>query len=225
MASQKSIWFHIGHALERARRSGPPVRRGVTGLAERRRETEVSEPEGSVVARGPLPATDDLIAAGIAMLVDRTLGGWGASRRPRFTGLLKAGAAGAAAALLVDLLRPLLLEDAEVFELDRDTADHMIAGVAQGLVYAAIVEPRTPGPALLKGALYGSVEYVADPIGGLAKLLGPHAPHQRIPLVGDVFDDLTSHERAFLEHVVFGVALALIYESSPSSNGIRPDDD
>ena len=100
----------------------------------------------------------------------------------------------------------------------------MIAGVAQGLVYAAIVEPRTPGPALLKGALYGSVEYAADPLGGLAAVFGGQTPQARIPVIGDFLDGLDAHDRAFIEHLVFGIALALLYDPSPSSNGI-PDDD
>ena len=38
----------------------------------------------------------------------------------------------------------------------------------------------------------------------------------------DVLDD---RERAYLEHLVFGIALALIYESRSASNGIDPDDE
>jgi hypothetical protein len=107
--------------------------------------------------------------------------------------------------------------------LDKEMGDRLIAGVGQGLVYGAVVEPRVPGPSLVKGALYGTAEYAVDPVGGLSRLLGAHAPQHRLPVIGHLLKDLDPHDRAYLEHVVFGVALALLYGSSPSSNGIRID--
>ena len=38
-------------------------------------------------------------------------------------------------------------------------------------------------------------------------------------------DGVDAHDRAYLEHLIFGIALALIYESRPSSNGIRFDEE
>jgi len=109
---------------------------------------------------------------------------------------------------------------------DVDSAgDRILSGIAQGLVYGGIVEPRVPGPALIKGALYGSAEYAVDPAGGISGLLGSHAPHKRLPMVSHMLEDLNAHDRAFVEHVVFGVSLALLYGSSRSSNGIRVEDD
>jgi hypothetical protein len=224
MASTKSFWFRLGHALERAR-STPPSRRPLQGLAER--SDERAEP--STGRRSPevpaLPSGDDLLAAGVAMAVDRALAAWTGSRRPGLSGLLRAGAAGAAAALLVELVRPLLTGEGDRPRLDRTTADRMLAGVGHGLVYGSVVEPRVPGPPALKGALFGSVEYAADPLGGLAGVLGPHAPQRRLPVVGGMLDELEPHERAYLEHVVFGITLALLYGSRSSSNGMRPEDD
>jgi hypothetical protein len=165
------------------------------------------------------------MAAGVAMLVDRLLGGWGRRSKPGITGLVRAGVAGAAAALLVDLARPLMRGKAEIPVIDRDTADRLVAGVGQGLVYGAVVEPRLPGPAVLKGAVYGSVEYATDPIGGLSGLIGPHAPQRRLPVAGAVLDGFGHHDRAYVEHLLFGIALAMIYESSPSSNGIRLEEE
>ena len=142
-------------------------------------------------------------------------------------GLLRAGVSGAAAALLVELVRPLLHGEARLPVLDEGTKDRLLAGAGQGLVYGAVVEPRLPGPALLKGAAYGSVEYAVDPFGGLYRLLGPHAPLRRIPGVGAFLDDLDPHDRAYLEHVTFGIALSLLYESgsSPRSSGITEDEE
>ena len=225
MASNKSIWFHIGHALERARHAAPPSGGSLQGLSERsekktQRSTERHDPEVPA-----LPASDELLAAGLAMAVDRALAAWTGRSRPGFGGLLRAGAAGAGAALLVELVRPLLSPDGDRSALGRTTADRMLAGVGHGLVYGSVVEPRVPGPPVLKGALFGSVEYAADPLGGLSGLLGRHAPQRKLPVVGGVFDELDAHERAYLEHVAFGIALAVLYGSRRESNGMRSEDD
>lgn len=217
MASNKSFWYHLGHALERARHT-TPARHGVAGLEERKREGagKVERPR----SRPPIAGSDELLAAGVALVVDRVLAGWGRKDPPGLVGLVRAGAAGAAAALLVDLLRPLIRGEARVPTIDRGTGDRMLSGAGQGLLYGAVVEPRVPGPALIKGAVYGSAEYWAEAVGGMSELLGSHAPHRHLPVLGDVLDGLADHERAFLEHLVFGIALALIYGSRSSSNGI-----
>lgn len=220
MSSKKNIWYHLGHALERSRHV--PARDGtLSGLAERVRKRDEApvirdDSEGS-------PA-DELIGAGVAVVVDRLLTSWTGRRSPGFSRLLRAGAAGATAAVLVDLLRPLLSGE-RMPDFDHEMTERILSGVGQGLVYGAIVEPRLPGPSLLKGAVYGSVEYAADPIGGLTGLLGSHAPQGRLPFVGDMLEGAEAHERAYLEHLVFGIALAILYESSPSSSGIRSNDD
>ncbi len=226
MASHDSIWFRLGHAIERARTGAPGAGKAVVGLshlwAKREPGRSVERSEGP---RSALPSADDLMTAGVALIVDRVLGGWGRRVDPSFSKLVRAGAAGAAAALVVDLVRPLLQGNPELPVLDRRTVDRLIAGIGQGLVYGAVVEPRLPGPALVKGALFGSVEYAADPIGGLSGLLGSHTPQNRLPVIGDLLEELDSHDRAYLEHVVFGIALAVIYESNPSNNGIRPEEE
>lgn len=192
------------------------------GLAHRRAEPEIAREREP---RQPIPSADELMSAGVAVVVDRVLAGWSGRKAPSFSKLLRAAAAGATAAVLVDLLRPLLAEEGAFPGLDRETADRVLAGVGQGLVYGSIVEPRVPGPALIKGALYGSAEYATEPVGGLHGLLGAHVPQNRLPIVGDVFDVVAPHDRAFLEHLVFGITLALLYESSSSSNGIRPEEE
>jgi hypothetical protein len=224
MASTNNIWFQIGHAIERARHGVPAKGTSVASLRDRlaqREEERAQERE----TRSPVPTSDDLMTAGVAMIVDRVLGSWGRRAEPGFTRLLRAAASGAAAALIVDLVRPLLRGEPGLPVLDRDTADRIIAGAGQGLVYGAVVEPRVPGPSLAKGVLFGSAEYMADPLGGVSGLLGQHAPQNRLPVVGDVLDRLEDHEQAWLEHVAFGIALAVIYESSDSSNGILNDEE
>lgn len=228
MTSKKSIWFHLGHALERARHPQPKAERKVLGLAERRATEEGSRDGHGLPAprlpAGEVPSADELVAAAIAVSVDHLLARWTGGRTPGFSSLLRACAAGATAAILVDLVRPLLRGDRSVPILDEGTADRLISGVSQGLVYGGVVEPRLPGSSVVKGAIYGSAEYAADPVGGLGSLLGSHTPQRRLPFVGELLDGVDAHDRAYLEHLVFGIALAILYESSPTSNGI-PDDE
>jgi hypothetical protein len=216
MASKKSIWYHLGHALERARHTGS-TQPGAAGVGARRKKAE-EKPHAA-----HLPSADDLLATGVALLVDRVLAHWGQKNPPGLSGLMRAGAAGAAASLLVDLVRPLVRGQPKLPSIDRATADRMLHGVAQGVLYGAVVEPRLPGPALLKGAAYASAEYWTDPMGGLAELLGAHAPHRHIPVLGEALDALGEQDQTYLEHLVFGIVLALIYEPGSSSSRIASD--
>ncbi len=226
MPPKKSFLFRLGYALERARQ-GPPAASHAVG---RSRSQSLSQSLGQslkglgeTAPRSAWPSPEDIMASGATVAVAKVLNGWKPRGKTGALRLLRAGAAGAAAALVVDLLRPLLRGDPGIGPLDKEMGDRLIAGVGQGLVYGAVVEPRVPGPSLVKGALYGTAEYAVDPVGGLSRLLGAHAPQHRLPVIGHLLEDLDPHDRAYLEHVVFGVALALLYGSSPSSNGIRID--
>ena len=220
MASDKNIWYRLGHALERARHNVPSPGDVLPGASEQ------DEEEGTaLVPRPDIPSSDELISAGVTLLVDRALHGWGRRSDPGLGGLVRAAAAGAVAALLADLVRPLLRDDVGLPGVDGETAARMLAGLGQGLIYGGVVEPRIPGPALFKGALFGSMEYAVHPFGGLSGILGSHTPQGKLPVVGHLLDDLDGRDRAYLEHLVFAIALALIYESNPSSSGILPDDE
>lgn len=237
MSAKKSIWYHLGHALERARHAPDRGKHPLVGLAERtgerRPEPRVeSTPERNqrgfpvlTDALPELPQADELVGASIAIAVDQLLARWTGARTPSVAGLLRACAAGAAAAVLVDLVRPLLRGDEDARPLEDGVTDRLLSGVSQGLVYGGVVEPRLPGPALVKGAVYGSAEYASDPIGGLGSLLGSHTPQRRLPFVGELVDRTSPDERAYLEHLVFGIALAILYDSSPSSSGIDHEDE
>ena len=222
MSSEESFWFRIGYALESAKLpSAPRGRQRVPGLADRaaRPRPAPHEPSGDGLL------TDQLVTAGITALAARLLDAWQPRRSVGFKRLLWAGAAGAAAALLIDVLKPVLRGQPELPMLDRDTGDRLLAGVGQGLLYGAVVEPRVPGPLLLKGALFGSAEYATDAAGGLMHLLRAHAPLGRIPLVGRMLEDVDPRDRVYVEHLAFGIALALLYGTSPSSNGTVPEDE
>ena len=224
MSSDESIWFRIGHAWERARLASSTGRQGpLVPLSQRR------APEGDDARRSEhpasLPTAEEMILVGSMFVLDRIVGRRAREREPGVLSLLRAGLSGAAAALVVDLVRPILEGEPALPVLDRETGDRLLGGFAQGLLYGALVEPRVPGPALVKGALYGTVEYAADPMGGLGTMLAPHTPQGRLPVLGELFASVASHERVYVEHLVFGIALALLYESSAASNGIVDDAD
>jgi hypothetical protein len=134
-----------------------------------------------------------------------------ARHTPGVLGLLRAGAGGAGAALLRELLDPLIRGEGGRPQLRAVASETLLAGAARGLVYAAMIEPRLPGPHALQGVLYGSLEYAVSPWGGLDALLGERAPHRRIPLVSGLFVDYALGEDSYLDHLAFGVALALLY--------------
>jgi hypothetical protein len=224
MSSDQSIWYRIGYALGRARVPAPSGAGKLSSLAERHRKKP--PPSRDRRARGP-GGKEDLLVSAAVVAVGKVLEGWRPRRPSGVLRLLRAGASGAVAALLVELLRPLLRGDPGARSLDDDTVDRLLAGAGQGLVYGAVVEPRLFGPDLLKGTLYGTAEYAMHPLGGLYRMLGSHAPLRRIPGVGSLLGELDSHDRAYLEHVTFGIALALLYGtgSRSRSNGIDDDDD
>jgi hypothetical protein len=221
MSSEPNLWFRIGYALERTRGSAPSAGKRLGGLSDRARKKATRRKGDAHVAGLP---TEELLTAGIVLLAGKMLDAWRPRHRVRFTGLLRASAAGAGAALVLDLVKPLLHGRLELGSVDRGTVDRMLAGLGQGLVYATVLEPRIPGSALLKGVLYGSAEFAAGAAGGLAHVVGVHEPRARLPIIGHLLDDLDPHDRDYVEHLVFGIVVGLLYESSAASNGIDEDD-
>lgn len=211
MSSDSNPWYRFGYLLAQAREGPSQARDALSGLAERVRDVVPGGERGGRKSPFPLPETDQIVAAGLAAVAARLLSAW----RPRHaTGvgdLVRAGLTGAGAALLVELARPLLRGERELPSLDDGTFDRIVAGVAQGLVYGAVVEPRLPGPALLRGAAYGAAEYAAGPLGGLGRVFGRATPQGRIPVVGRVLEGMDGRERAFLEHLAFGVVIGVLY--------------
>lgn len=234
MASETSIWFRLGYAMETARRARSRAGRRLAGLAERTRGSAAAGEPTRAAAQAAVPEKarerpreeeaaspfDELLWTAAAALAGRLLDAWRPRRRPGAFGLLRAGVAGGLAALALELLEPLLDGRGERPALDREAGERILAGVGQGLLYGAVLEPRVPGPAALKGVLFGSAEYAADPSGGLSKLLAAHAPLAGVPLVGGLVEGRARPGRRYLEHLVFGVTLAMLYGSSRSSNGM-----
>lgn len=217
MSSDSTIWYRVGYALERVRGGDTPSDESTNG----RKPAGRSRAEAS--DRGDWPTADDLIASGVTALAGKVLSAWRPARKVTFTRLLRSGLAGAGAALLVELVKPLLTGRAELPELDERVGSRMLAGAGQGLLYGAVVEPRMPGPPLIKGAVFALAEYLAHPAGGLSHLLGAHAPQGRLPVVSDLLEDLTPEDREYVEELAFGVALAVLCGSS-ADDGIEDDD-
>jgi len=216
MSSEHSIWYRLGYALERGRQAPRPAARNLARRRDRRPAGE--KPRGPT---SPLawPDADQLLASGAVALAAKALDLWRPRRKTGLTDLLKAGLAGAAAAVAVEAVRPLIEGRAELPGLDPQALERILVGAGQGLLYGGVVEPRLPGPAVVKGALYGSVEYAVHPAGGLGRLLGSYAPLRRVPVLGRFLEGLAPHERSYVEHLAFGIAVALIYGSSLSSSG------
>ncbi len=220
MSSEHTIWYALGYALERARQAQAPAARKLARRRERR-------PAERGLRGRPSPSTwpdaDQLLATGAVALAAKALDLWRPRRSTGIATLLKAGLAGAGAAVAMEAVRPLVRGRAELPELDAQAWDRILGGAAQGFVYGGVVEPRLPGPAALKGTLYGSIEYALDPAGGLGRLLGSRAPLRRVPTLGPFLEALKPHERSYVEHVAFGIAVALIYGLASSSKGILDD--
>ena len=223
MSDTESIWFRLGYALEKARQE-PPAR--LRGIGERqdagRRSASKDAPrndgrqrEGDS-DRGREDALDALLTTGAGALAAQLLGLLPARRRPGPLSLLRAGAAGAGAALLRELVDPLLHGRLRIPRLGPEVGEALLAGAARGLLYASLLEPRLPGPALARGVLYGSAEYAVSPWGGLPRILGDRAPHKRIPFMSGLFEDYALGEDTWSDHLVFGLALAILYGSEPA---------
>lgn len=220
MSSEDQFWHRIGYAIERAKGRPAEANSALAGLAAR---MGIAAPGKTAARRSPfpLPDTDQLLAVGLTALAGRVLAAWKPRHDTGVFDLLRAGLAGAGAALLVELARPLLTADRDLPAIDEETFNRVLAGVAQGLVYGAVVEPRLFGPGVLRGALYGTAEYAVVPLGGLAKVFGKATPQGRIPAIGRVLDHVDARERAFLEHMAFGVVIGALYGVQRDKRGIR----
>lgn len=211
MSSDSNPWYRLGYLFAQAREGPSQAHGALSELAGRVRDVVPGTDRGRNESRFPLPDTDQIVAAGLAAVTARLLSAWRPRHATGIGDLIRAGLTGAGAALLVELARPLLRGDAELPSLDDGTFDRIVAGVAQGLVYGAVVEPRLPGPGIVRGAIFGAVEYAAVPMGGLGRVFGRATPQGRIPVVGRVLEGMDGRDRAFLEHLAFGVVIGVLY--------------
>lgn len=221
MADQESLWYRLGYGLEHARGAALGGRR-LRSLAERREDNVAPRPPARPAAEPAGPGHEDgyeaVVAALAAALGSRALHLVPARRRPGLGRLLKAGLAGAGAAVARELVRPLLVGRSDGRAPQEAVRDAAVAGAARGLLYGALVEPRLPGPPLVRGLLFGYVESLASPWGGLTRLAGRSAPHRQVPVLSALYDDLPPDEDTLADHLLYGATLALLY------GGAEPED-
>ena len=225
----KSIWYHVGYALESAR-LGARSAQGVRSAQEVRsagkgRSAKKGPPagKGRSAERRPVSSTvDQLIATGTGMLGDRLVS-IVAGRRPGGLRLTRAAVAGAGAALALSLFRNGKNGKPGVGQSPYDPTAELLTGAARGMLYGAVLEPRLPGSPLLRGATYGVMEYMTSPFGGLDGILGASGPHRTMPIVAALLGPRVfgSGAVSMADHVAFGVTLGLLYGEGSARRGSR----
>lgn len=242
MSTSKTLWYRIGYALEKTRRS--PVQKRLASLAERQDDDE--ESGGSpfsdlarMLVGGSTPSRTSDASTSASDGEDEEEGGFDAgdlwpllgtvgmaaltrlvSRRPLTMGaIVKAALVGAGAETARLMVRRLRFGPAA----DEELTDDLMRGAANGLVYGSILAPIAPGAALSKGLIYGAGSYLASAKGGVPELLGTLSPHRRIPGLSGLVRPAVSQEDV-VDHLIFGIVLAVLYESNRASSGTLSTD-
>ena len=205
MQNKENLWYRMGYALETAR-----IRLPVSSEVDKG-SSDAAKGKPSPVGEVSHKALGALLTVGAGSVLTRVLSIWPSRQGPGLLRLLRAGAAGAAAALLAEAARPFLTGQHPDTALEEKMTDLLLAGAGRGLLYAALVEPRIPVPPILQGIAYGGLEYALRPWGGLGELAGSGAPQGKIPALSVLLRDPGTEEK-LVEHVAFGVALALLYD-------------
>lgn len=202
MQKKEDLWYRVGYALEKVRDRLPPPSHESAG--KRSPSNTTSHDVSNKVI-------DAVLAVGAGSLFTRVFSLLPHRRTPGLFNLLRAGTAGAAAAFLAELVRPALTGKTPHTPMEEALTDILFTGAGRGLLYAALVEPRIPAPAILQGAAYGGLEYALTPWGGLGEVAGSKAPQGKIPALSVLLKDRGTDEQ-LVEHIAFGVALALLYD-------------
>jgi hypothetical protein len=224
MHENEDLWYRIGYALEKVRQrlpaatpSGSVLPSGSDGTPESQgRSTDRMTAALRKAREKQLDATSSkvlevLLTLGAGTALTRVLTLLPGRRRPGLFRLLKGGAAGAAASFLSGLARPLISGKPSDGSLEEELTDILLSGAGRGLLYAALIEPRVPRPPLLQGTAYGALEWALSPWGGLEELAGSAAPQHKVPVLSVLLKNRGDEEQ-FLEHLAFGIALALLYD-------------
>ncbi len=216
-------WFRIGYALERTR-SRMPGPGGGRRASRGGRSGADAEDEGSG-GTGPADAAlEAFLLSGGSVVVGRLLRAWPGRGSPGPVRLLRAAVAGAGARLGTLLVGTAVRGDPRLPGSAEALGERLLAGAARGLVYASVVEPRVPGPPLLRGLVYGGLEAGLAPWGGLEALLGAESPRRRMPFLGSLLgsgeesghgkggDAGTGDAVSLEDHLFFGAVLAELYD-------------
>ncbi|MBX6363314.1 MAG: hypothetical protein IRZ00_05550 [Gemmatimonadetes bacterium] len=103
-------------------------------------------------------------------------------------------------------------------EAGRALARRAAADLVAAAAYAALVYPRIPGPAVLKGLAFGLLDAGTGTAGGVVGVLEGLAPRLRIPLArlhpGGV-------QREAIRALALGLALGLVYPGPARKDGAK----
>ena len=231
ISDDQDIWYRLGYALERVREvpSSVPGLETLEGLGgastgERSGGRKGRARSGDGGAENPdnLPAR--LLDQGVRALGNRVLAALPSRSRTRLLDFLAAAVSGVAATVLAEVVGTLLSSAKELPPEADELALTLSGGVGRGLAYAGVVEPRIPGPAFVAGFLYGTAEYMTASWGGIPSLLGSAAPHRKVPLLSEILEADDRAGDPYLEHLIFGLALALLYDSLRPKRGTTDEE-
>jgi hypothetical protein len=140
--------------------------------------------------------------------------------------LFRGAAAGAGAAGVVFAVdrfsqnggKPVGRDERPAVDLIDDLIDRLLAGAGRGFVYAAILDPLLPGPPIVRGALAGTADYLALPLGGLFSRLQSFSPIRRVPVISALFDTGEARDDSYLTFLAYGLVLGLLYGDPPTES-------
>ncbi|SVE04278.1 uncharacterized protein METZ01_LOCUS457132 [marine metagenome] len=194
--SPENVWFQLGYALEVAGRRAP------SQVKVRARHGRLNPLDASTI--------DQILAAGTGVVYDRLLALL-SGRRPETSLVARAALAGAGAAVAISLLRYGANGSSNSISPNNDSVSELLAAAGQGILYGTVIDPRLPGPALLRGATFGVIDYVASPYGGLDRILGASSPQRISTLLAVLLTTVDSPSCSLVEHIAFGATLGLLY--------------
>lgn len=210
---EESLWYRLGWALEEVMASLPP-RLGGGRSPSNAKESKAAPGEVGGVSGAPASPIPGLLLSVGSTLFTSALGRW-VGRRSFPLGFLARGAlAGAGAAAAVLALKILSnRREAGRAETLEEVGDELLAGAGRGVLYAALLNPYLPGPPILRGALAGSADYLATPIGGLFSSIQHLSPIRKLPIVSVLLETGDAEEDPYLTFLLHGTILGLLYGS------------
>lgn len=216
MSDSDTPWYELGYALEKARNA--PSRERLDALVDRLMAFRNGGGSGGgdggrsglARSRDGGHVFDALVGGGAAAVSRQILKAVPKHSDPTVMRVARGAAAGAAATFAREVSAPLLRGRLEAPEFDEGLGGRLASGAARGALFAAVIDPRLPGPVVLRGAVYAAVEYLLTPTGGLGRMVGSIAPWRIIPGADSVVKKLESGEETIVDHLVFGLALALM---------------
>ncbi|MFP3948720.1 MAG: hypothetical protein ACOC8K_08035 [Gemmatimonadota bacterium] len=230
-SDDQDIWYRLGYALERLRdapRSLPALETLKSGGGASKKARGSGNPDGSP---SDAPRNDDsgnlparLIDQGARALGARLLSVLPSRGRARLLDLLASAAAGTAATVIAEVLASLTPSERDLPLNTDELAVALSGGAGRGLAYAGVIEPRIPGPAFVAGIVYGTAEYVTASWGGIPALLGSASPHRKVPLLSEIVEVDEREADPFFQHLVFGLALALLYDALRPKRGTTEEE-